>query len=182
MFHVEIRAGTQVVRRFNLEDRALWLEYLRPLLSDQPFTVEGHEFDPRRTRLKVLEGPALRADQLGLGRGWQNAERLAVDVTERVLRDARAHLAQGARPGATPAPQPAPAEMGLEGRLAERVVGRLHAGPVSGAQLVAIAGELHPAASEDELTELARGVVWELLAAGQARLSRDGEDRQPPAP
>ena len=91
MFHVEMRMGMNVVREFNLSDERLWLEFLAPLMADQEFILEGHDFTPRHTRLTIYEGPELRLDQLNFGRGWQNVERTASDVTERVLARAREH-------------------------------------------------------------------------------------------
>ena len=95
MFHVEIRSGLHQVRMFNLTEQRLWLEFLAPLMADKEFTVEDHDFTPHQARLMVYEGPELRPDQLmGMGRGWQNVERTATDVTERVLERARQHTDQ----------------------------------------------------------------------------------------
>ncbi len=55
MFHVEMRMGMNVVREFNLGDERLWLDFLTPLMADQEFVLEGHEFTPRHTRLTVYE-------------------------------------------------------------------------------------------------------------------------------
>ena len=101
MFHVEMRMGMNVVREFNLGDERLWLDFLAPLMADQEFVLEGHEFTPRHTRLTVYEGPELRLDQLSFGRGWQNVERTASDVTERVLERAREHAGHATRPQRT---------------------------------------------------------------------------------
>src|SRR5579862_514705 len=62
MFHVEMRMGMQVVREFNLSNERLWSTFLEPLMADRDFSIEGHDYSPRHTRLKVYEGPELRID------------------------------------------------------------------------------------------------------------------------
>ena len=165
MFHVEIRTGMQAVREFNLSERRLWVEFLAPLMAGTNFTVEGHEFVPRETRLKVYEGPELRADQLGMGRGWQNVERTADDVTERVLTQAREHTA---RVHAHRSPHN-PAEL-----VRERLIGRITAGPISAQEILAAATDLMPQASRQERLDAARVAAWELLERDLAQLTPSG--------
>ena len=45
-------------------------------------------WDPGESELRILEGPELGQQELTLGRGWNNAERSASDVTARLLREA----------------------------------------------------------------------------------------------
>ncbi len=168
MYHVELRMSMQVVREFNLTERRLWTGVLAPLLADREFTIEGQEFVPRQTRLKVYEGPELRPDQLGLGRGWQNVERTGVDVTERVLRRAREHVAS-AGSGAVAAE----ATPGVD-LLRERLIGRLSAGPLAAEEIAGIAAELLPEADERARARLAEQAVWALLERGVAQLTPNG--------
>jgi hypothetical protein len=165
MFHVEMRAGMQVVRGFNLSNERLWVDYLAPLLADQDFTVQGHDFTPRKTRLSVYEGPELRPDQIGMGRGWQNVERSATDVTERVLAEARKHVAARQT---TAAPTPA------WDVLRERLVGRLSAGPVTFEEVVAMASDLMPESSAGEQLAAAERAALEALRVGAAQLTPSG--------
>jgi hypothetical protein len=178
MFHVEMRSGMQVVREFNLSEERLWLEFLAPLMADAGFSVEGHEFIPRQTRLKVYEGPELRTDQLGMGRGWQNVERTAVDVTERLLSRARAHTATTAAQPAEPRPatpaNPATANPAAAPLLRERLIGRLSAGPIAAPEILAAAAELLPETDEQERRDAAGRAVWELLERGVAQLTPSG--------
>jgi hypothetical protein len=166
MFHVEMRMGMNVVREFNLSDERLWLEFLAPLMADQEFVVEGHDFTPRHTRLTVYEGPELRLDQLSFGRGWQNAERTASDVTERVLARARQYTGQ-VRPDRT---LPAAADL-----VRERLIGRIAAGPISAQEILAITAELMPQATEDERLDVAQRAAWELLERDAAQLAPSGK-------
>lgn len=165
MFHVEMRMGMQVVREFNLSEQRLWVEFLAPLMADTGFSVEGHEFIPRHTRLKVYEGQELRADQLGMGRGWQNVERTATDVTERVLTRAREHSGQTRLEPAAPAA----AEL-----VRERLIGRIAGGPISAEEIAAIAAELMPQATTSERLEVVQRAAWELLERGAAQLAPSG--------
>ncbi len=179
MFHVEMRAGIQVVREFNLSTERLWVGFLAPLVGNQDFSVEGHEFTPRSTRVKVYEGPSLRPDQLSLGRGWQNVERTASDVTERVLEQAREHAAERARESKVGSADasglrphealPAAAEL-----VRERLLGRIAAGPLPAAEIMAIATELMPQAGDRERVEAAQRAAWVLLERGVAQLTPSG--------
>lgn len=165
MFHVEMRTGMQVVREFNLSEQRLWVEFLAPLMADTPFSVEGHEFIPRQTRLKVYEGEQLRPDQLGVGRGWQNVERSASDVTERVLARAREHTAQT---------RPEPPAAGAAELVRERLIGRIAAGAISAQEVFAIVAELLPQADAGEQRDVARRAAWELLERDLAQLAPSG--------
>lgn len=165
MFHVEMRMGMHVVREFNLSEQRLWVQFLAPLLADQEFTLEGHEFSPRQTRLKVYEGPELRPDQLGMGRGWQNVERSAGDVTERVLARAREHNARGDSERA----HPTTADL-----LRERLIGRLSAGPTSAADVLAMAADIMPDSSDAERLRAAQEACWASLERGVAQLTPSG--------
>jgi hypothetical protein len=177
MFHVEIRSGIQVVREFNLTEQRLWLEFLAPLMADRDFVLEGHDFTPRHTRLTVYEGPELRPDQLGMGRGWQNVERRATDVTERVLERARQHTSQEARNAAPDRVVPAAVDRALPAAadlVRERLIGRIAAGPVSAEEILGIVTELTPSGSEQERLDVARHATWAVLERGGAQLTPSG--------
>lgn len=168
--------STNVVREFNLSEQRLWVRFLAPLMADREFTFEGHDFIPRRTRLKVYEGPELRSDQLGMGRGWQNVERTATDVTERVLARAREHTGTALQPTAAGAQAPAHRPAAAQGPpaadlLRERLAGRLASGPLTALEVTDSAGELMPEAGEQERLEVARQAVWALLERGVAQLA-----------
>jgi hypothetical protein len=186
MFHVEIRSGLHQVRMFNLTEQRLWLEFLAPLMADNDFTVEDHDFSPRHTRLTVYEGPELRPDQLmGMGRGWQNVERNATDVTERVLERARQHTAQQGRDAAPDRQLPAPAGSSLPAAagssppaeadlVRERLIGRIAAGPISAEEILGIVTELMPAGNEQQRLDVARHATWAVLERGGAQLTPSG--------
>ena len=101
---------------------------------------------------------------MNFGRGWQNVERTASDVTERVLERAREHSAgPGTRPQRT---LPAAADL-----VRERLLGRIAAGPISVDEILAIATELMPDGTAQERLDSAQRAAWELLVRGAAQLT-----------
>ena len=153
--------GASLVRQFNLSEAELWRRFIAPLMAGRDFTYEGHEFIPTRTRITILDGPNLRADQLALGRGWQNAQRLGRDVTEALLATARQRTQNSAATAAS-----APVEI-----LRERLIGRLCAGPVAAGEIAALAAELMPSSGEDDRRMAAQRAAWMLIERGLAELS-----------
>jgi hypothetical protein len=80
-FHVEVRRSFRRAWAFNLDERKLHGTVVEPWRRGVKIELGGQEWDPRDCALKILEGPALEAPDLGHGRGWSNAERTARDVT-----------------------------------------------------------------------------------------------------
>ena len=152
--------GMSVVREFNLDEREVWTRFLAPLMADRDFTLEGHDFTPRKTRIAIYNGPELRPDQLGIGRGWQNVERTGNDVTGEVLAKAREHV------GVTRTTAPPTWEI-----LRERAIGRLSAGPISYDEIVAMAANLMPDSTAGEQLAAGERAAVELLRTGAAQLA-----------
>lgn len=154
MFHLELRQRLNVARAFNLDESGLISTFLGPHLTGRTVIYADHEWEPRKLRLTILEGPELPPEQIGMGRGWANANKSGTDVTERMLARARE---QTQRPE------------GLD-RLKERLLGRLDAGELALGEAVGLADGLlagHRASERLALMELA---VWELLHEGELRL------------
>jgi hypothetical protein len=84
-FHVEISGGHNHARAFNLNLEDLRRKILEPWLTGRPVELGEHEWEPRESSLRILEGPHLDTPDLSFGQGWSNAERSADDVTRRVL-------------------------------------------------------------------------------------------------
>ena len=158
MLHLELRQGRTVARAFNLTEEELHSRFLRPYLSGHVVTHQDHEFEPRKARVTIVEGPELGPESMGMGRGWANATKAGTDVTERVLAAAR-----------TETQRPA----GLD-ELKARLLGRLDAGPVGLDRIVALAGDLLPGHRVSARLALAELAAWELLHEGSASLRRDG--------
>ncbi len=147
MLHVELRQRPHVARAFNLREQEVVARFLRPLLAGRALTYSDRDWDPKRTKLTVLEGPELGLEELGIGRGWANAQRSGSDVTERLIARARELTAR-------------PPELD---RLKERIVGRIDAGPLPLTRVVVLTAELMPGRRASERLSVAELAVWELL-------------------
>jgi hypothetical protein len=84
-FHVEIRSGINHARAFNLQQDELRRDFLEPWMERAPIRLGDHDWEPRSSELRILEGPALEPPELSFGQGWANAERGAEDVTAGML-------------------------------------------------------------------------------------------------
>jgi hypothetical protein len=185
MFHLELRQGIQSVRAFNMNEQQLSARFLAPLLADQEFTYEGHDWTPRKVRIRIFDGPELQTYQLGMGRGWQEVERKYADVTEAVLEAARgrataapdqpataSYPATASHPVTASHPAPPTQPQDAVDPLRERLIGRLFAGPVPFDDVVKMAAELMPGTTADAQLVAAERAAVELLQAGGAQLTR----------
>jgi hypothetical protein len=85
-FHVEISSGfRQRARAFNLDEAKLREAVLDPWMQGRRISIADKEFEPRDSKLVVLEGPELADTDLSMGRGWSNAEKTAENVTRRLI-------------------------------------------------------------------------------------------------
>jgi hypothetical protein len=159
VFHLEIRQRPHQTRAFNLTEEQLQARFLAPFLAGETIVYDDREWEPRKAKLTVIQGPELRPDQIGMGRGWHNATRGGTDVTERMLAAAQTSAA----------PDPA------VDQVRERLIGRLGAGPVAFADVVALAGDVLPGRRASERLAASELAVWELLHRGGARLVADAE-------
>lgn len=171
MFHVELRQLRQfphVAHSFNLSEAELSAKLLVPWSEGQLVLMGEREWEPRRTKLTILEGPELRLDEIGMGRGWGNAVRHGHDVTERMMVAARAH----AKPGGT-------AE-GSDAVAAFKAVLRAQCAtaPLAIHQALWLANSKHPEWRVSERIALTERAVWELLHEGHVKLVRPGAGDQ----
>jgi len=85
-FHVELSSGfRQRARAFNLDEGRLRAEVLEPWIAGRRVHLGEKDFEPRDSRLVVLEGPELAGVDLSMGRGWSNAEKVSENVTRRLV-------------------------------------------------------------------------------------------------
>jgi hypothetical protein len=84
-YHVEISASIHRARVFNLNREDLTTKVLEPWLEDRKITMGDREWEPRKSSLKILEGPQMAPQDLSFGQGWSNAERASDNVTRSVL-------------------------------------------------------------------------------------------------
>jgi hypothetical protein len=160
-FHVELRQFPHVARAFNLSGEELGARLLEPWVAGRTVQLQDRRWDPERARLTIYEGPELRPEEIGLGRGWANVTRAGAEVTEALLTRARGE------------PE---ARLSSED-LKSAILARCASEPLALGEVVALAGTDRVRASER--LALAEEAVWELLHAGAVRLVRGGEAPAP---
>lgn len=158
MFHVELRKFPNVARALNLTAVELHERIIGPWLRDEAIELEDRRWIPQQAKLTIYEGPELRAEQIGLGRGWANATRSGEEVTGLVL--AQARDAAGAS---------------LE-QLRHELLQRCAARPVAVQELVALANDQFAQLRVSDRLALAEQCVWELLHQGRLRLLVPGSE------
>ncbi len=89
-FHIEVSTGHKHARVFNVDEAELRANVLERWVAGAPLEAGEREWDPRESRLTVLEGPRMEGPDLSFGQGWSNAQRASEDVTRRVLAAAEA--------------------------------------------------------------------------------------------
>ncbi len=88
-FHIEITSVLDQARVLNLNESELREQILEPWVAGLPFGFGGRNWEPRESRLTILEGPEL-GPNIGADDGWTDALRAADDVTRRMLEAAEA--------------------------------------------------------------------------------------------
>lgn len=84
-FHVEISQRFRRARVFNLDEAKLRADLLDPWMRGRVITLGDRDWEPRDSKLIILEGPELADTDLSMGRGWSNAERVSENVTRRLV-------------------------------------------------------------------------------------------------
>ena len=157
-FHVELKDGRETVRVFNLSEDEVQAQFIAPLRAGVSFAFQDKRFEPLKARLVVIEGGHLAPGELGLGLGWTNAVKRGTDVTQRFL------AGTGSRPQATAVPTE------MSGRLKERILGRVAAGPLRLGEAVGLTGDLLSGHRVSERVAATETAVWEMLHAGTLAL------------
>ena len=162
VYHLELRQFPHVSRAFNLSREQLETQFVRPWLAGEMIDYDERRWAPDRVKLKILEGSALRSDELGMGRGWAAAGRGAADVTDAIVSQAR----RGA--------EARPELEALKDATAE-VAG----GAIVFQDVMALAAAAHPSWRASEQLALAEQAVWELLHQGRLEMKASGEHVAP---
>jgi hypothetical protein len=154
MFHLELRQFPHVARAFNLSREDLDARFSRPWVSGSAIDHADRRWTPDRASLKIFEGPELRPDEIGMGRGWATVGKTSKEVTETVL---------------------AEAERGSEGRSAVEtfraaVLGAART-PITFGEVVELAVAEYPLWRASERLALAEQAIWELLHQGGLTLN-----------
>lgn len=158
VFHVELRQFPHVARAFNLSGEELHTRFVAPWVAGALIDYEERRWAPDRAKLTILEGPAVRTEELGLGRGWAVAGRSCADVTETMI----AHARRGS--------EARPELEVLKSAVAEVAI---HA--VAFQDVMALAAAAHPTWRPSEQLALAEQAVWEMLHQQRLEMLAGGE-------
>jgi hypothetical protein len=158
VYHLELRQFPHVARVFNLTRDELDARFVRPWVGGAIIEHEDRRWAPERSKLRILEGPALRPDELGMGRGWASAARTGTDVTDSVIAQARR--------GAEARPE-------VEGLKV--AIGEVAVTPLGFQDVVALAAAAHPHWRASQQLELAEQAVWEMLHQGHLGMTVGGD-------
>jgi hypothetical protein len=161
VFHVELRQFPNTTRAFNLTAEDLHRRFTAPWVEGRLIEADERRWSPEKAKLTIYESPALRPDEIGMGRGWGNVTRAGQDVTASVLHEAQRTLAPAGSGEAV-------AELKLD------VVQRAARGPVRFGEVMSLADARHQGRRASERLALAEQSVWELLHEGRLRLTRAG--------
>jgi hypothetical protein len=115
-FHVEISSPVNHARAINVGEASLRKAVLEPWVTGLPLALGDRDWEPRDSRLTILEGPAIPPPPAG-DDGWATALRTAEDVTRPMIEVAEA--------GA-----PAQTAMVVEADSVEAALQDLHAGQI----------------------------------------------------
>ncbi len=150
MYHLELRQFPHVARAFNLSREELDVRFVAPWAAGSIVEHAARQWSPERSRLTILHGPELRADELGMGRGWSAASKSSEDVTDALLAEARRGAA--ARP---------------EVEALKDAVHAVAATPIGFPDVIALVAAAHPQWRASEQLGLAEQAVWEMLHQGR---------------
>ncbi len=164
MFHVDVRQFPHSARAFNLTAEQLRASFLRPWVAGETFEWGERKWAPDRAKITVYEGPELRPDEIGMGRGWANAARSGEEVTERVLAE-QDQAARGGEPLQT---------------LKHTVRELCALDPLVLTEVPRLAADRWPRLRASESLALAEQAVWELLHERRVSLLSDTAGVQAP--
>lgn len=181
MYHLELRKFPHTVCRFNQTEEQV-RAIVVPWANEQWIEEGERRWNANEATLTVLEGPELSMPQLAMGRGWRNAQRRGVDVTERLLRESKRPPVERADPSeptsATSGPQGRPAAAPGDAQphadsFALELLGLVGAAPASLSRTWQLAAERLGDASAADALALAERAVRSLLARELVVLQSD---------
>ena len=158
MYHLELRQFPHVSRAFNLDREALDTRFLKLFVTGEPIDYDDRRWPPEKTRVSVLQGPAIDQADRGLGRGWALATKQGEDVTKQVLSEIE--RGADARP---------------EVEFLKDAIAEVARTPITFPDAVALAAARRPLWRASEQLSLAEQAVWELLHQGRVQMLEDDE-------
>jgi hypothetical protein len=158
VYHLELRQFPHTAREFNLERAELDARFVRPWMKGEMIEFDERRWAPERTKLKILFGPPVALEELGMGRGWGQVTKDSEDVTDTVTAEA----ARGA--------QARPEVEALKEQVVQAAGQVFDFGAIA-----ALAGVAHPGWRASEQLSLAEQAVWELLHQERLTMLDGGE-------
>jgi hypothetical protein len=162
VFHVEVRKFPHVVCSFNLSEAELTAKILLPWTQGTLVDLGERKWQPQVSKLTIFEGPELRADEMGMGRGWGNVTRKGQDVTQRLLDGTQARAAADGSPAGADA----------LAAFKEVLQAQCEANRLAIYQVLWLANSRHPEWRVSERLALAERALWELLHEGRVTMVR----------
>jgi hypothetical protein len=157
VYHLELRQFPHVTRVFNLTRDELDARFVRPWVGGAMIDQDDRRWAPERSRLRILEGPELRAEELGMGRGWATASRSGTDVTDAII--AQARRGAEARP---------------EVEALKAAIGEVAGAALGFQDVMALAAAAQPTWRASQQLELSEQAVWEMLHQGHVVMTVSG--------
>jgi hypothetical protein len=157
VYHLELRQFPHVTRVFNLTRDELDARFVRPWVGGAMIDQDDRRWAPERSRLRILEGPELRAEELGMGRGWATASRGGTDVTDAII--AQARRGAEARP---------------EVEALKAAIGEVAGAALGFQDVMALAAAAQPTWRASQQLELSEQAVWEMLHQGHVVMTVGG--------
>ncbi len=145
VYHVELRQFPGLARAFNLSAGEIEARILTPWAARSEVELDGRRFTPGKAKLTILEGPVLAPEQIGVGRGWGNANRSGCERTKELLAAASTPLDRAAA------------------ELKDVILSKARAGGLALPELPALLAQRHPGWRVSDRLALAERAVWELL-------------------
>jgi hypothetical protein len=158
VFHIELRQFPHVARAFNLSREELDGRFLAPWVGGTIIEHDDRRWSPERSHLKIFEGPQLRPDEIGMGRGWASVIKTSKEVTEALIAQARR--------GAQARPEVEALKVAIE---------EVAAHPITFKDVMALAAAGHPHWRTSEQLALAEQGVWEMLHQSRLTMLAAGE-------
>jgi hypothetical protein len=146
VYHLELRQFPHVARVFNLSRQELDARFARPWVSGTVIEHEDRRWAPDRARLTIFDGPELRPDEIGMGRGWATVGKTSQEVTETVL----AETQRGA-------------EASSAVQTFKTMLQTAAATPIGFGDVMELAVRVYPQWRASERLALAEEAVWEML-------------------
>jgi hypothetical protein len=167
VFHVELRQFPHVARTFNLTREELQARVLGAWVRGELVEMEERSWAPERARLTIYEGPQLKLEEMGVGRGWANVTKNSTAVTDELLTLER-QAAASASAGHLAAENVA--------ELQAEILERCALGELTFSALIELLNRQRPGWRISERIALAEQSIWELLHRGAVALVQPGPD------